>query len=268
MAVKIIIDAGHGGYDNGATYEDRVEKEDTLKLALAVGELLAEQGYDVEYTRTEDVYNSPIQKARIGNASGADFFISIHRNSAPDKNQYNGVQTLVYNTSGIKNTMAQNINNELEKVGYTNINVEARPELAVLRRTTMPAVLVEAGFINSDKDNYLWDTKFDETAEAIASGIDTTIKEAGLAMTIDSDNNGADSDLYSEKYQILIGIFRTGQAAEYQMRGVVDAGFSAEIYEDEGLYQLRVGVYNTIDEAIAAQRELRDRGYDTLIVRE
>ena len=74
MAVKIVIDAGHGGYDAGATYNGRREKDDTLALALAVGEILEAQGYDVVYTRTDDVYDSPVQKARIGNESGADFF--------------------------------------------------------------------------------------------------------------------------------------------------------------------------------------------------
>ena len=64
MAVKIVIDAGHGGYDAGATYNGRREKDDTLALALAVGEILEAQGYDVVYTRTDDVYDSPVQKAR------------------------------------------------------------------------------------------------------------------------------------------------------------------------------------------------------------
>ena len=124
MAAKIVIDAGHGGYDNGATYENRREKDDNLSLALAVGEILAAQGYDVVYTRTDDVYNSPVEKARIANQSDADFFVSIHRNSSPNDNQYNGVQTLIFDDSGIKKTMAENINNELEKVGYRNINVD------------------------------------------------------------------------------------------------------------------------------------------------
>ena len=106
MAVKIIIDAGHGGYDSGAVYNGRLEKDDNLRLALAVGEILKNDGYDVVYTRTEDVYDSPTQKARIGNESGADFFVSIHRNSSPTPNSLNGVQTLVYDLNGIKAEMA------------------------------------------------------------------------------------------------------------------------------------------------------------------
>ena len=273
MAIKIMIDAGHGGYDNGATYEGRLEKNDNLELALAVGEILQAQGYDVEYTRTEDVYDSPVQKARMGNAGGADFFVSIHRNSSATPNQYNGVQTLIYDNSGIKAVMAENINKELEKVGYRNINVAERPDLAVLRRTKMPAVLVEAGFINSDIDNNLWDTKFSETAEAIAAGIDETIRSAGLAaadesMVYEENSENADNGAMSEKsgYQILVGIYRTFGAASYQMNRFINDGYMADIYEDAGLFQVRIGMYENIDDALIAQRELRDKGYDTLIV--
>ena len=274
MAIKIMIDAGHGGYDNGATYGGRLEKNHNLELALAVGEILQAQGYDVEYTRTEDVYDSPVQKARMGNASGADFFVSIHRNSSATPNQYNGVQTLIYDNSGIKAVMAENINKELEKVGYRNINVAERPDLAVLRRTKMPAVLVEAGFINSDIDNNLWDTKFSETAEAIAAGIDETIRSAGLAaadesMVYEENSENADNGAMSEKsgYQILVGIYRTFGAASYQMNRFINDGYMADIYEDAGLFQVRIGMYENIDDALIAQRELRDKGYDTLIVR-
>ena len=308
MAVKIVIDAGHGGYDAGATYNGRREKDDTLALALAVGEILEAQGYDVVYTRTDDVYDSPVQKARIGNESGADFFVSIHRNSSPTPNQYNGVQTLIYNNAGLKATMAENVNKELEQVGYRNINVVERPDLAVLRRTRMPAILVEAGFINSDVDNNLFDTKFSETAEAIARGIDETIRDAGYTVAqgdmrsdvaqvsapvseemyiAKSENDASGTQMVNEYYgisrtipvfaeetsqeptgyQILIGIYRAFGTASYQVNRFINAGYDAMVYEDDGLYQGRVGNYDTIEDAIIAQRELRDRGYDTLIVR-
>ena len=113
MAIKIMIDAGHGGFDNGASYNGRTEKNDNLNLALALGDALSELGYDVEFTRTTDVYDSPTRKAQIGNESGADYFISLHRNAAPYPNKYNGVETLVYNTSGIAYEMAENVDAEL-----------------------------------------------------------------------------------------------------------------------------------------------------------
>ena len=78
MAYKVMIDAGHGGADFGATYNGRQEKNDNLRLALAVGEILSENGIDVEYTRTTDIYQTPFEKSTLGNQSGADFFISFH----------------------------------------------------------------------------------------------------------------------------------------------------------------------------------------------
>lgn len=177
MAYKVILDAGHGGFDNGAAYNGRKEKNDTLKLALLVGQILAENGVDVVYTRTTDVYQSPNRKAQIGNESMADLFVSLHRNASYEPNVYDGVQTLIYNTGDIKEEFANNINRELEEVGYKNIGTEVRTNLAVLSQTDMPSILVEAGFIDSDIDNRIWDEKFYQTANAIASGIIETIMQ-------------------------------------------------------------------------------------------
>ncbi len=167
----IVLDAGHGGENPGATYQGRQEKDDALNIALAVGAILERQGQEVYYTRTTDIYESPQQKAAEGNQAGADYFVSIHRNSSPYPNQYTGVESLVYNQYGSAARMAKNINSELEKVGFANQGISERPNLAVLRRTRMPAVLVEVGFINTDADNRLLDDRFDEVANAIAEGI-------------------------------------------------------------------------------------------------
>ena len=108
MPVSIMLDAGHGGRDPGAVYNGRQEKDDVLKLVLAIGEILQNSGIDVEYTRTTDIYETPFQKATEANEAGVDFFISIHRNSSPLANQYMGVESLIYNLSGIKYEMAEN----------------------------------------------------------------------------------------------------------------------------------------------------------------
>lgn len=77
----IVIDSGHGGLDNGAVYRGRKEKDDNLRIGLAVGERLENAGYNIVYTRTTDRYDTPFQKAQIANNAGADYFISFHRNS-------------------------------------------------------------------------------------------------------------------------------------------------------------------------------------------
>ena len=178
MAYKIVIDAGHNGLtDPGAVYNGRRESDDTLRLANAVGKILSRSGYDVVYTRTGDINQSVVQKAQLANDEDADLFVSIHRNMGNYPEQYNGVQTLIYDRSGIKLPMAEKINEELEQVGFRNINVDVRPDLAVLRRTKMPALLVEACFLDSQKDNQLFDDRVDDVAEAIADGIMDTLED-------------------------------------------------------------------------------------------
>ena len=159
MPYSIMLDAGHGGSDPGAVYKGRQEKDDNLALTLAVGKFLENNGIDVLYTRTTDDYLTPFERARLANEAGVDYFISFHRNSSPEANQYQGVEVLVYDKSGIKYQMAQNIVGALGELGFREIGVQERPGLVVLRRTRMPALLIETGFINSDEDNRLYDER-------------------------------------------------------------------------------------------------------------
>lgn len=171
----VILDAGHGGVDFGAAYLGRMEKDDALRLTLAVGDILSQAGVNVLYTRTEDIYETPAAKAARGNAAGADYFVSIHRNSSPYPNQYTGVESLVYSRYGAAGRMAENINRQLARAGFVNLGVNERTSLAVLHQTKMPAVLVEAGFLNTERDNLLFDSRFPQIAQAIADGISMSL---------------------------------------------------------------------------------------------
>lgn len=179
MTAKVILDAGHGGANPGAVYGGRREKDDSLNLVLAVGERLAQAGVDVYYTRVTDIYESPYEKAMEANLIGGDYFISIHRNSSVYPNQYSGVESLIYNQNTQAEELAGNINLALEEAGWNNLGINERPNLIVLNRTQMPAVLLEIGFINTESDNFLFDTAFFATADAIARGTIETLKNAG-----------------------------------------------------------------------------------------
>lgn len=171
MPYTIVLDAGHGGSNPGATYNGRQEKDDALRLTLAVGSLLENAGINVVYTRTTDIYNSPALKTEKANESGADYFLSIHRNSSVYPNQYTGIESIVYNRYGTAARMAENINENLQELGFVNHGVSERTNLVVLNRTQMPSVLTEVGFINNDSDNAIFDNRFDELARAITDGI-------------------------------------------------------------------------------------------------
>ena len=224
-----------------------------MRLTLAIGEILQNNGVDVEYTRTTDVYTSPYERAMKANNAGVDFFISIHRNSFPTDNEVFGVESLVYDLSGIKYQMAQDINDQLEAIGFVNLGVKARPNLVVLRRTRMPAVLVEVGFIDSNVDNRLFDDNFDDIAQAIASGILDTLESVGV--------------IQNDYYRVQVGAFRNRRYAERLLNELLEQDYPAFI-DDSGPY-LRVqgGGFNNLNEAAEMERRLKRAGYPTVIVR-
>lgn len=251
MEPTIVIDAGHGGYDNGATYNGRREKDDNLRLALAVGRRLEQMGYPVVYTRTTDVYQRPIEKAQISNESGGDYFVSFHRNSSTNANQYSGAQTLVYNDSGVVSQLARSVNEGMAQAGFTDLGVDERKDLVVLRRTTKPAILIEAGFLNSDTDNAIFDQNFDALVTGIAEGIANAV--------------GTKPEMVKQ-YGVQTGLFRRYENAQYQQSQLLEQGFAADITDWNGYYAVVVGRENNLEGARALEQQLRTLGYDTLIV--
>lgn len=251
MAYSIMLDAGHGGEDPGAVSMGRQEKDDNLRLVLEVGKILKEHGVDVEYTRTTDIYQTPFQKAQIANETMPDYFISIHRNSSPMMNQYAGVETLLYDLSGEKLEMAENINSALEDVGFQNLGVKARPGLVVLRRTKSPALLVEMGFINTESDNKLFDEKFQEMAQAIATGILQTL-----------DMETVENPLL---YRVQVGAYRQKENADRLNNQLTMQGYPSFILQDGELYKVQVGAFQQLGNAVAMEQRLRRDGYPTFI---
>ena len=283
---KVIIDAGHGGREPGAIYGDRKEKDDTLRLALAVGEILKKNGVDVAFTRTEDVYNSPFEKAQIANREGGDFLISIHRNASPEPNQYSGVESLVFDRSGKKVELAENINRALEEAGYRNLGIKERPGLVILRRSQMPAVLVEAGFLNTDADNLLFDRNFEGIAEAIAKGVLETVRENTEAQEVKwedtrmmPETNGRKMREHEDAswqmqcgcctqerlYRVQTGAFRNREYAQEMLEKLLSEDFPVFLLLEDRLYKVQVGAYRMLDNAVRMEKSLRDAGYATFI---
>lgn len=97
---KIVIDAGHGGKDGGASLGSCKEKDIVLNVALLTGKYIEQylEGVEVVYTRKTDVYIELDERANIANKAKADLFISIHANAAGSKNAY-GAETFVLGTN-------------------------------------------------------------------------------------------------------------------------------------------------------------------------
>ena len=249
-----MIDAGHGGEDPGAVFEGRREKDDTLRLALAVGEILEDNGVDVMYTRVTDVYDTPQEKAEIANRSEADYLVSIHRNAMPVPGTASGIMSLVYENGGTVGRLGANINRELAKTGFADLGVVERPGLIILRRSGMPAVLVEAGFIDNPEDNALFDRQFQEMAEAIASGILETIRE--------------ENEIRPEYYQVQVGAYRERAMAEEIARELSEQGYPAFYVSQDGYYKVRVGAFLNLDNAARMEMRLRQEGWPVMMVQE
>ena len=249
-----MIDAGHGGEDPGAVFEGRREKDDALRLALAVGEILEDNGVDVMYTRVTDVYDTPQEKAEIANRSEADYLVSIHRNAMPVPGTASGIMSLVYENGGTVGRLGANINRELAQTGFADLGVVERPGLIILRRSGMPAVLVEAGFIDNPEDNALFDRQFQEMAEAIASGILESIRE--------------ENEVRPEYYQVQVGAYRERAMAEEIARELSEQGYPAFYVSQDGYYKVRVGAFLNLDNAARMEMRLRQEGWPVMMVQE
>ena len=249
MPYKVILDPGHGGSDPGAVYQGRNEKDDVLNLAQAVGQILEDNGYNVVFTRTTDVFDTPFEKAVIGNNSGADLFVSLHRDASPEPNTMDGVESLVFSDDGIRAEAARNINAELESAGFVNRGVKASPSLIVLKRTKMPAVLVEVGYLNSEEDNRIFDANFDMVARAIADGIMETLRNE-------------EPEEEQKLYRVQVGAYRVSGLANQLLNQLLSEGFPAFITYQDGLYRVQVGAFALLDNAVRMEQTLRNWGYE------
>ena len=251
---RVIIDAGHGGSDPGAVFEGRQEKDDALRLALAVGRILENAGVEVMYTRVTDVFDSPLEKAQMANRSGADYLISIHRNAMPTPGTASGIVSLVYEKGGTAELLGSNINRQLAGVGFEDLGVIERPGLILLRRSQMPAVLVEAGFIDNPQDNERFDESFQEIAQAIADGVLRTLEE--------------EEQLRPEYYQIQVGAYVSCQVAEEITMELMEQGYPAFYIYQDGYYKVRVGAFLNLDNGANMEMRLRQNGWPTMMVLE
>lgn len=180
--IKIYIDQGHNprDYNTGAEGNGFYEQDLTYEIGMLLYELLSNNpDFEVRVSRpTPDtilgVNNSTSLVARVNEANswGADLFLSLHTNAAANS-AATGSEALIYSrNSAVSPELAEDILEELNLVtGLRNRGVIERPGLYVLRRTNMPAVLVEMGFITNSYDAELMAYSPYLFAEGIYRGI-------------------------------------------------------------------------------------------------
>ena len=199
----VVIDAGHGGKDVGAVAKDEegnmiiddegnpilTEKYLNLYIARKIRDYLTADGVKVVMTRDDDSYNGTemenlLARANLANNIDASLFVSVHNNSAisPKANGtevcYTPLSSGAYGVTSMG--FAQNILEPLVAAsGLTNRGLSSRPNLAVLKYTKMPAVLIECAFLTNEADRAVLmdNSKLDAMAKAVAEGIKTTMKQ-------------------------------------------------------------------------------------------
>jgi len=170
----IVLDAGHGGSDPGAEFSGLLEKTFNLDITLKTEAILKQKGINVKLTRSNDVFVGLEERAELANKWGADLFISIHNNSMPAGMK--GSMSFYYPTSYKGKTYAKIILDDL----YNKLNMGAMgsnglkgADYVVLRKTKMPAVLVEVACMSHPDDlNLLRSEAFRQrVAESLADSI-------------------------------------------------------------------------------------------------
>lgn len=174
--IRICFDYGHGGRDSGATYKGRMESMDNLVVGMKVAERVRGFGVVVNETRTSDVSKSLNERCIFANNGKYDYFISFHRN-AYNPEEESGAETYIHiNVSPRAMLLTKEIQKALVACGFRNRGVK-RADFQVLRRTKMPAVLIEIGFIDNSKDNVIFDSKREEIVHELAREIILGTKE-------------------------------------------------------------------------------------------
>jgi N-acetylmuramoyl-L-alanine amidase len=175
----VVIDAGHGGQDGGALNKNGIaEKDMTLALIKKIKAMHKNETVKIILSREEDVYNSPTEKAAFAAAQNADLFISVHMDAISSKNKVKESGMCVYvakdeiENSAKSKVLASSVIGSFTK-NYA-IPVTSNPRqrtvgIKVLQANNIPSIIIEAGYIDNDKDlSYL---QSDKGQEAFATNV-------------------------------------------------------------------------------------------------
>lgn len=182
--LRVCLDPGHGGIDPGCDSDGRIESEDNWRLAQAIKAEMESQGIEVVMTREDnDTKVFLAERVAIANDSGADYFISIHRN----KGDGYGNETWMFADAGeVTKALTGNIHEAFNEVGVqrdrgikTSADVNEGSDYYVITNTNMPACLLEIGFINNVEDNRLFDANLENYAKAVTQAVQDTYNQFG-----------------------------------------------------------------------------------------
>jgi N-acetylmuramoyl-L-alanine amidase len=170
--VVVVIDPGHGGKDSGAPGLDGLlEKDVVLPIGRRIAAILQQKGVDVVLTRDTDYFVELQGRVDMADRANANLFVSIHANSVGGRPHVNGLETYYYDTGlGLARVVHSTI---LQSIPTLRDRGVRRARFYVLRKSSMPSILVETGYMSGQEDNpRLGSPEYqNRMAEAIANGI-------------------------------------------------------------------------------------------------
>jgi N-acetylmuramoyl-L-alanine amidase len=178
----IMLDPGHGAFDQGAKSFGCEEKNLCLLTALHLKDILIDRGYRIEMTRTQDAFVSLEKRTEIANMSRCELFVSVHYNAARSQDA-SGIEVFYTEGSGGSRSahskrLAHSVLNRLvQETGAKSRGVKVG-NFHVIRETKMPAILVEGGFMTHPVEGKLLTSLeyIHQIAEGIAEGVDRYVK--------------------------------------------------------------------------------------------
>lgn len=155
---RIVIDAGHGGQDNGTQSLSKpicLEKSFNLSTALMLDQYLRQMGFQTILTRSDDTFIPLSTRATIANTNKATLFVSVHYNAA-ESTKAEGIEVFFYDSKDKRAESSKELAESVIKNFTENAQVKVRGvkkgDFAVIRETNMPAILVEGGFLSNDSE--------------------------------------------------------------------------------------------------------------------
>lgn len=178
----VVLDAGHGGKDSGASFGNFLEKRVNIITALLTKKHLESLGYRVIMTRSKDIFIPLVRRVEIASQVKADIFVSIHFNSAKNR-QAKGIEVYYYSLKPLPRNRASKqlanciLTRLIDQTEASSRGVKAG-NFHVIRETTMPAVLIEGGFITNiqERQKIRQRAYLDQIALGVAQGVDTYFK--------------------------------------------------------------------------------------------
>ena len=235
MSKKVFIGAGHGGSDPGATANGFYEKDLNLPIALACRDELKKYGVEVLMSRTADVDDTLNAECKRCNSFAPDLALDIHNNAGGG----DGAEVYYHVGGGVSKTLAQNILNEIVKIGQnsrgikTKVNDDGTDWLGFIRMTSCPAVLVECAFMDNKADLQTVNTpeKQKTMGTAIAKGILKTLCiNTAAASSKPTDTKDTNKNTPRKKlYRVQVGAFAEKSNAENMLKELKKKGFDGFI---------------------------------------